>query len=171
LYEERNSTKKNTEALSDASKEVGQEVNAEKSKYMFMSCHWTTGQKYFIKATNNSFENVAKFNHLGTTVNRSKLHSQRKNSLLHVRNVCCKTERRHNLEHHNLQRNMFVDKQTRKLYILISNKQQVSTLEPHVGYSTVWSHYVLCTHDVKKKKRVKSKPLAYTISILIFFFI
>jgi hypothetical protein len=35
---------KNTEALLDAGKEVGLEVNAEKTKYMFMSHHQTTGQ-------------------------------------------------------------------------------------------------------------------------------
>jgi hypothetical protein len=36
--------KKNTEALLDASKEVGLEVNAEKTRYMFMSDHQTTGE-------------------------------------------------------------------------------------------------------------------------------
>jgi hypothetical protein len=34
-----NIIKKNTEALLDASKEVGLEVNTEKTKYMFMSRH------------------------------------------------------------------------------------------------------------------------------------
>jgi hypothetical protein len=33
--------KKNAEALLDASKETGLEVNSEKTKYMFMSCHQT----------------------------------------------------------------------------------------------------------------------------------
>jgi hypothetical protein len=36
--------KKHTEALLDASKKVGLEVNADKTKYNFMSCHQTTGQ-------------------------------------------------------------------------------------------------------------------------------
>jgi hypothetical protein len=35
----KNKFHKNTETLSDGSKEAGLEVNAEKTKYMFMSCH------------------------------------------------------------------------------------------------------------------------------------
>jgi hypothetical protein len=36
--------KKNTEALLDASKKVGLEVNPEKTKYMLMSCSQKTGK-------------------------------------------------------------------------------------------------------------------------------
>jgi hypothetical protein len=38
--------KKNTEAFLDACKEVGLEVNTEKTKNMFMSHHQTTGQNH-----------------------------------------------------------------------------------------------------------------------------
>jgi hypothetical protein len=38
-----NSVKKNTETLIGDSKEVGLEVNAEKTKCMFMSCHQNVG--------------------------------------------------------------------------------------------------------------------------------
>jgi len=38
--------KKNTETLLDASKEVGIEGNAEKTKYMFMSHHQNAGQDH-----------------------------------------------------------------------------------------------------------------------------
>jgi hypothetical protein len=44
--------KKNTEALLDSSKEVGLEVNPEKTKYMLMSCSQKTGQKYSINIAN-----------------------------------------------------------------------------------------------------------------------
>jgi hypothetical protein len=48
--------KKNAEAVLDASKEIGLEVNSEKTKYMFMSHHQTAGQNNYIKVANKSFE-------------------------------------------------------------------------------------------------------------------
>jgi hypothetical protein len=53
--------KKNTEALLDASKEVGMEVNPEKTKCMLMSRIQKIGQKHSINIANRSFENVEKF--------------------------------------------------------------------------------------------------------------
>jgi hypothetical protein len=53
--------KKNTKALLDAIKEVGLEVNPEKSKYMLMSRGQKVGQNPSIKIANRSFEYVAKF--------------------------------------------------------------------------------------------------------------
>jgi hypothetical protein len=47
--------KKNTEALLDASKEVGLEENPEKTKYMLMSRSQKAGQKHSIKIANRSF--------------------------------------------------------------------------------------------------------------------
>jgi hypothetical protein len=38
--------KKNTETLIDASKEVGLEVNAERTKYMLLICHQNAGQNH-----------------------------------------------------------------------------------------------------------------------------
>jgi hypothetical protein len=54
-------TIKNTEAVLDASKEVGLEVNPEKTKYVLMSCSQKIGLKHSIKIANRSFEDVAKF--------------------------------------------------------------------------------------------------------------
>jgi hypothetical protein len=55
-------------AVLDASKEIGLEVNSEKTKYMFLSRHQTAGQSNYIKVANKSFEKVAKFKNLGAAV-------------------------------------------------------------------------------------------------------
>jgi hypothetical protein len=49
---------------------------------MFMSCHQTTGQNYYIKAANKSIENVAKFRYLGMALtNQNCIHEEIKNKL------------------------------------------------------------------------------------------
>jgi hypothetical protein len=53
--------KKNADTLLDASKEIGLEVNSEKTKYMFMSRHQTAAQSNYIRVANKSFEKVSKF--------------------------------------------------------------------------------------------------------------
>jgi hypothetical protein len=68
--------KKNTEALLDATKEVGLEVNPEKTKCMLMSRSQNIGQKHSTKIANRSFEDVANFKYLGTTLT-SKLHARK----------------------------------------------------------------------------------------------
>jgi hypothetical protein len=60
---------RNTKALLDASKEVGLEVNLEKTKYMLVSMCQKAGQMQGIKTGNRSFESVAKFKYLGTDQN------------------------------------------------------------------------------------------------------
>jgi hypothetical protein len=60
--------KKNTKSLIDANKEVDQEVNIEKTKYMLLSRHQNAGENHDIKVANRSFENVAQFQYFGTTV-------------------------------------------------------------------------------------------------------
>jgi hypothetical protein len=60
--------KRNTETLIDTSKEVGLEVNIEKTEYMLLSHHQNAGQKHDIKIGNSCFENVAQITYLGMTV-------------------------------------------------------------------------------------------------------
>jgi hypothetical protein len=65
--------KKNTETLTDASKEVGLEVNTEKTIYMLLSHHQNTAQNHNIKTANRCFENVTQFKYLGKTVTDQNL--------------------------------------------------------------------------------------------------
>jgi hypothetical protein len=78
--------KKNTEALLDASKEVCLEVNPEKIKYM--SCSQKIGEEHSIKIANRSFEDVAKFRYLGTTLTDQNCTHKQIKSRLSSRNAC-----------------------------------------------------------------------------------
>jgi hypothetical protein len=50
-----NTIKENTQA----SRDVGLEINAEKTKYTIMSCHLNSGQNQTIRIANESFEDNA----------------------------------------------------------------------------------------------------------------
>jgi hypothetical protein len=70
-----NIMKDNTETLLEASRDVGLEMNAEKTKYMIISHHPDSGQNQNIRTGNELFENVAKFKYLGTTlINQNDIH-------------------------------------------------------------------------------------------------
>jgi hypothetical protein len=72
-----NTIKENTETLLEASRDIGIEINAEKTKYMIMSRHPNSGQNQNIRIANESFENVAKFKFLGTTsTNQNDIHDE-----------------------------------------------------------------------------------------------
>jgi hypothetical protein len=79
---------KNTEALLDTDKEVGLEVNSEKTKYMLMSCK-KAGQKHGIKIANRSFEGVAKLKYLGTTLTDQNCMQEEIKSRLNSGNDWC----------------------------------------------------------------------------------
>ena len=53
--------RKNTEALVVASKEIGPEVNADKTKYMVMSRDRNAEKNHNIKTDNSSFEMLGDF--------------------------------------------------------------------------------------------------------------
>jgi hypothetical protein len=62
-----------TQPLINANKEVGLEVNIEKTKYMLESRDQNAGQNREIKIGNRYFENVSRFKYLGTTVTNQNL--------------------------------------------------------------------------------------------------
>jgi hypothetical protein len=76
------------EALVDSSKEVGLEVDPEKTKYMLVSHSQRTGQQHSIKIGNRSFEEVAEFKYLGTTMTDQNCMHEEIKSRSNVRNAC-----------------------------------------------------------------------------------
>ena len=60
--------KENAEALVVATKEIGLEVNVDKTKYMIMSRDQNAGRSHSMKTDNSSIERVKEFKYLGTTL-------------------------------------------------------------------------------------------------------
>ena len=60
--------KENAEALLVATKEIGLEVNADKTKYRVMSRDWSAGRGHSVKIDNSSIERVEEFKYLGMTL-------------------------------------------------------------------------------------------------------
>jgi hypothetical protein len=76
-----NTIKENTETLLEVSRDIGLEINAEKTKYMIMSYHLNSGQNQ-IMITNELFKNVAKVKYLGMTLtNQNDVHDEIKSGL------------------------------------------------------------------------------------------
>jgi hypothetical protein len=83
-----NTIKENIQNLTDASRGVGLEINAEKTKYIIMSRHPNCEHKQNIRIANESFEKVTKFKYLGTTLtDQNDIHDEIK-SRLNSGNAC-----------------------------------------------------------------------------------
>jgi hypothetical protein len=77
-----------TVALSDTSKEVGLEVNLEKTKYMLISHCNRARRNHSIKIATRSSEGVAKFNYLGSTLTDQNYMQDKIKSRLNSGNAC-----------------------------------------------------------------------------------
>jgi hypothetical protein len=64
-----NTIKQNSETLLEACRDIGLQINAEKTKYMIMSRYPNSGQNQNIRIANESFEKVAI---LGDDTNKSE---------------------------------------------------------------------------------------------------
>jgi hypothetical protein len=95
--------KENAETLLEAYRDIGLEINAEKTKYMIMSHHLNSNQ--IIRTANESFENVAKFKYLGMTLtNKNNIHGEIK-TRLNLGNGCYYSVQNH-LSSHLISKNL-----------------------------------------------------------------
>jgi hypothetical protein len=76
-----------TQALLDAGKKIGLQVNSEKTKYMLMS-RKKAGKRQNIKIANGSIESVAKLKYLGTTLPDQNCKQEEIKSGLNSGNSC-----------------------------------------------------------------------------------
>ena len=69
--------KKNAEVLVAATKEIGLEVNAHKTKHMTVSRDQNASRIHSMKMDNSSIGRVEEFKYMGTTLKNSKFYSGR----------------------------------------------------------------------------------------------
>jgi hypothetical protein len=80
--------KENAEALVVASKEIGLEVNADKTKYMVMSRERDAGRDDSVKIDNSSIERAEEFKYLGTMLTDQNSVQEEIRSRLKLGNEC-----------------------------------------------------------------------------------
>ena len=80
--------KENAEALVAATKEIGLEANADKTKYMVMSQNRNAGRGHSVKLDNISIERVEEFKYLGTTFTDQNSIQEEIKSRLKLGNAC-----------------------------------------------------------------------------------
>jgi alpha-D-ribose 1-methylphosphonate 5-triphosphate synthase subunit PhnL len=69
-------------------KEVGLEVNVEKTKYMLVSHHQNVGQNQDIQIATRTFGHVSQFKYLGTTVTSQNLIQEEIKRRMNSGNAC-----------------------------------------------------------------------------------
>src|SRR5215472_9304379 len=80
--------KENAESLVAASKEIGLEVNADKSKYMVMSMEGNAERGRSVRIDNSAIERVEEFKYLGVTLTDQNSIQEEIKSRLKLGNAC-----------------------------------------------------------------------------------
>jgi len=80
--------KENAEALVAATREIGLEVSAYKTKYMVMSRDKNAGRIHRVRTDNSNFEMVEEFKNLGTILTNQNSIAEEIKSRLRSGNVC-----------------------------------------------------------------------------------
>ena len=80
--------KENAEALVIATREIGLEVSADKTKYMVMFRDQNAGRIHSVRIGNSTFEKVEEFKYLGTTLTNQNSIAEEIKSRLKSGNAC-----------------------------------------------------------------------------------
>ena len=80
--------KENAEALVAATREIGLEVNADKTKNMVMSRDQNAGRIHSVRIDNSTFETVEEFKFLGTNLTNQNSIAEEIKSRLRSGNAC-----------------------------------------------------------------------------------
>jgi len=80
--------KENAEALVAATREIGLEVSADKTKYMVMSRDQNAGRIQSVGIDNSTFQRVEEFKYLGTTLTNQNSVAEEFKSRLRTGNAC-----------------------------------------------------------------------------------
>ena len=75
-------------SITDTTKGIGLEVNADKTKYMIMSWDQKTGRSHSMKIGNSSIDRVEEFKYLGTTLTNKNSIQEEIKSWLKLGNAC-----------------------------------------------------------------------------------
>jgi len=88
LGESIHTLKENAEALVAATREIGLEVSADKTKYMVMSRDQNAGRNHSVRIDNSTFERVEEFKYLRTTLTHQNSIAEEIKSRLRLGNAC-----------------------------------------------------------------------------------
>ena len=80
--------KENAEALVAATREIGLELNADKTKYMVMSRDQNAGRTHSVRIDNSTFERVEEIKYLGKTLTNQNSIGEEIKSRLKSGNAC-----------------------------------------------------------------------------------
>jgi len=80
--------KENAEALVAATREIGLEVNADKTRYMVMPRDQNAGRNHSVRIDNSTFERVEDFKYFGTTLTNQNSIPEEIKSRLRSGNAC-----------------------------------------------------------------------------------
>jgi len=84
--------KENAEALIAATREIGLEVSADKTKYMVMSRDQNAGRIQSVRIDNSTFERVGEFKYLGTNLTNQNSIAEEIKNILRSGNACYHSE-------------------------------------------------------------------------------